>query len=116
MASIDKFEDHCWKDIVDQDIIEILIANVKEFAGRLRTADKESEDKDGLVKDLGTQIDNLLNHLAEKEIRITALEKQWKELDDANEAKEKDIEDFEATDFIVEGYDPHPSIPMKMSV
>lgn len=28
----------------------------------------------------------------------------------------KDIEDFLYSDFVVEGYDPHPSIPMKMSV
>ena len=27
-----------------------------------------------------------------------------------------DIEDFVAADIVVEGYDPHPSIPMKMSV
>jgi thymidylate synthase len=28
----------------------------------------------------------------------------------------KDIEDFKYTDFLVEGYESHPSIPMKMSV
>ena len=28
----------------------------------------------------------------------------------------KDIEDFKYEDFIVEGYNPYPSIPMKMSV
>jgi thymidylate synthase len=28
----------------------------------------------------------------------------------------KDIEDFKYTDFIVEGYEFHPAIPMKMSV
>ncbi|EEB96669.1 hypothetical protein MPER_04156, partial [Moniliophthora perniciosa FA553] len=27
-----------------------------------------------------------------------------------------DIEDFVYSDFVVEGYDPYPSIPMKMSV
>jgi thymidylate synthase len=27
-----------------------------------------------------------------------------------------DIEDFVYTDFVVEGYNPHPTIPMKMSV
>ena len=28
----------------------------------------------------------------------------------------EDIEDFKYEDFVVEGYNPHPSIPMKMSV
>jgi thymidylate synthase len=28
----------------------------------------------------------------------------------------QDIEDFEAEDFVVEGYECHPAIPMKMSV
>ncbi len=30
--------------------------------------------------------------------------------------KVENIDDFVSEDFIVEGYDPHPSIPMKMSV
>jgi thymidylate synthase len=30
--------------------------------------------------------------------------------------KVADIDDFKSEDFVVEGYDPHPSIAMKMSV
>lgn len=78
-----------------QDIIEILIANLKEFADRLRSQDQELHEKGTLIADLGNQIQGLLDHLTEAEIRKTTLSEQWRNLDIDNEAKAREIEDLE---------------------
>ena len=79
----------------NQDILEILIANVKEFADRLRIQDQELHDKGVLVADLGNQISGLLNHLADAEIRKNKLDTQWRSLDEQNEDKVRTIEELE---------------------
>ncbi|KAK4547131.1 hypothetical protein LTR36_001352 [Oleoguttula mirabilis] len=78
-----------------QDIVEILIANVKEFADRLRSQDEELHEKGTLIADLSSQIQGLLDHLADAEIRKASLEQQWTELDQGNESKAREIEDLE---------------------
>lgn len=83
------------EDASTQDIIEILIANVKEFADRLRSQDEEIQEKDALIADLSRQIQGLLDHLADAEIRKSSLSQQWNELDQANESKAREIEDLE---------------------
>lgn len=82
-------------DVSNQEVAETLIANVKEFANRLRTADEELQGKDTLIIDFRDQVNGLLDHLAEKEIRITTLQEQWRELDESNETKEKEKEELE---------------------
>lgn len=79
----------------NQDLIQILIANVEEFSARLRLQDRELFDKDVVVADLAKQVQGLLNHLAEAEIRKQKLQERWSELDTANESKERDIEDLQ---------------------
>ena len=83
------------EDATNQEILEILIANVKEFATRLRTADKELMEKGTLTADLGKQVHGLLDHLAEKEMRVKQLEEQWTEMDTSIEGKDREIEGLE---------------------
>ncbi|KAK5136206.1 hypothetical protein LTR08_003813 [Meristemomyces frigidus] len=78
-----------------QDIIEILIANVEEFADRLRSQDAEVHEKTTLIADLGHQIQGLLDHLADAEIRKSNLHQRWQTLDQANESKARDMEELE---------------------
>ena len=82
-------------DAENQDLLEILIANLKEFAERLRTSDKELVEKGTLAADLGHQVDGLLDHLAEKEVRNKELEKQWMDLDKSNDSKTTAITELE---------------------
>ncbi|KAK5126693.1 hypothetical protein LTR85_009627 [Meristemomyces frigidus] len=83
------------EDASTQDLIEILIANVKEFADRLRLQEEELHEKGTLIADLSSQIQGLLDHLADAEIRKTNLEQQWTKLDQANESKAREMEDLE---------------------
>jgi chromosome segregation ATPase len=78
------------------EILEILMANVKEFADLLRIRDKENQEQVGLSIDLRIQIDKLLDHLATSEIRIQTLKQRWRELDEGSERKERELEDLEA--------------------
>ncbi|KAK3695892.1 hypothetical protein LTR37_018297 [Vermiconidia calcicola] len=66
-------------DATSQDLTEILIANVKEFADRLRTADKELVEKGTLNANLGHQVNGLLDHLAKTEVRNQQLEDEIEE-------------------------------------
>ena len=77
------------------DILEILIANVKEFADRLRLQDKDLNDHRTTITDLGHQIQGLLNHLADAKIKEDKLRIQWRELDTTNDAKARTIEELE---------------------
>lgn len=79
----------------NSEILEILIANVQEFAERLRGQDRELMEKSTLVSDLGNQVNTLLNRLADSEIHLTKLEQQWKELDQSNESKERELDEID---------------------
>lgn len=79
----------------NQDLIQILVSSVEDFSARLRVQDRELFDKEVVVTDLAKQVQGLLNHLAEAEIRKQKLQERWNELDAANESKERDIEDLQ---------------------
>ncbi|KAK0853385.1 hypothetical protein LTR03_002946 [Friedmanniomyces endolithicus] len=83
------------EDATSQDIIEILIANVKEFADRLRIQDKETYEKNALISDLTRQIEGLLEHLAEAEIKYKKLQEHWDQLDKTNDEQARQAEDLE---------------------
>ena len=82
-------------DADNQDVLEILSANVREFANRLRVADGELNEKSTLINNLGGQVDNLINRLAEKEVRHSTLLQQWQAMDRGNEEKAAKIVDLE---------------------
>ncbi|KAK5732939.1 hypothetical protein LTR17_010072 [Elasticomyces elasticus] len=75
------------EDATTQDIIETLIANVREFTNRLRLQDQDIREKNDMVTELGGEVDKLLDHLAAAKIRYESLEKRFTELD-----KERDQE------------------------
>jgi myosin protein heavy chain len=91
------------------DLIRILMANVKEFANRLRQQDKVIQDRTSIIDDLGRQINGLLDLLAsaktreEKlelelhllEERVHNLNKRFVDVDQANENKERENEDLQ---------------------
>jgi myosin protein heavy chain len=91
------------------DLIRILMANVKEFANRLRQQDKVIHDRTSIIDDLGRQINGLLDLLAsaktreEKlelelhllEERVHNLNKRFVDVDQANENKERENEDLQ---------------------
>lgn len=78
------------------EILDLLIANVKEFAEQLRVSDREKQEQVSLSIDLRIQVDKLIDHLAASEIRVQQLKQQWRELDEGSERKEREIEDLEA--------------------
>lgn len=78
-----------------QDAVAILIANVNEFTERLRLQEEDLVMKDTVIADLGNQVQGLLDHLTEAEIRKDDLEKQWRKLDEQNEQKAREIEYLE---------------------
>lgn len=57
------------ENMTNQDLLEILVANVREFADRLRIADRELVEKGTLCADLGNQVHALVDRLAEKEVQ-----------------------------------------------
>ncbi|KAK5715546.1 hypothetical protein LTR15_010191 [Elasticomyces elasticus] len=75
------------EDATTQDIIETLIANVREFTNRLRLQDQDIREKNDMVTELSGEVDKLLDHLAAAKIRYESLEKRFTELD-----KERDQE------------------------
>lgn len=80
----------------NEEILDLLIANVKEFAEQLRVSDREKQEQISLSIDLRIQVDKLIDHLAASEIRVQQLKQQWRELDEGSERKEREIEDLEA--------------------
>jgi myosin protein heavy chain len=78
------------------EILDLLMANVKEFADQLRIRDRENQEQIALNTDLRIQIDKLIDHLAASEIRIKILKQRWRELDEGSERKERELEDLEA--------------------
>lgn len=79
----------------NEDILEILIANVSEFADRLREQDEEIYEQNTLTASLRKQVNGLLDRLAEAELRKQELHERFSELDQTNDAKEREIEDLE---------------------
>ncbi|KAF1827661.1 uncharacterized protein K489DRAFT_427988 [Dissoconium aciculare CBS 342.82] len=91
------------------DLVRILMANVTEFANRLRQQDKVIQDRTSIIEDLGRQINGLLDLLAsaktreEKlefelhtlEERVHNLNKRFVDVDQANENKERENEDMQ---------------------
>ena len=61
------------------EILDLLMANVKEFADQLRIRDRENQEQIALNTDLRIQIDKLIDHLAASEIRIKILKTRWRE-------------------------------------
>lgn len=82
-------------DASTEDLIEILIANAKEFASRLRALELQDHEKSAVIVQLTAQSHGLIDHLAEAEIRRKQLEEQWNKLDKAGEQKERQIEELE---------------------
>ena len=85
-------QDFVSDDVSNRDVLEILTANGEDLAERLQIQDKELLNKNSLVADLGSQVHGLLDHLAEAEIRKQTLERRRHQLDENNEAKDRDIE------------------------
>ncbi|EME49632.1 hypothetical protein DOTSEDRAFT_118263 [Dothistroma septosporum NZE10] len=79
----------------NEDIIEILVANVSEFANRLRAQDEELYEQSTLTASLSRQVKGLLDRLAEAELRKQELHERFNELDQTNDSKEREIEDLE---------------------
>lgn len=82
-------------DATNEDLIDALARRLEEYASRVRDQDEELGQKHTLINELASQIDGLLDRLADADIRKSTLEKQWKELDEAGEAKERNIEELE---------------------
>lgn len=80
----------------NEEILDLLLANVKEFADQLRISDREKQEQISLSTDLRIQVDKLIDHLAASEIRVQQLKQQWRELDESSDRKEREIEDLEA--------------------
>lgn len=90
-------------------VVELLVANVREFAGRLRELDKTVQDRTNIINDEAQQIHYLIGVLATAqeterrlqmeisalEIRVQSLNKRFAEVDRENEAKGRDLEDME---------------------
>lgn len=90
----------------NQDLIQILVTSVEDFSARLRLQDRELFDKEVVITDLSKQVQGLLDHLAEAEIRKQTLQERWNELDAANESKDRDMEDLqEDVDAVVQERD-----------
>jgi chromosome segregation ATPase len=81
-------------DAENQDILEIVLANMKEFADRLRTAHKELFDKSTLSAKLGTQVNNLVDRLAAGQLRYEQLHEKWTLLDEANETQANELSEL----------------------
>ncbi|KAK4555017.1 hypothetical protein LTR86_007783 [Recurvomyces mirabilis] len=87
----DSLPDHA----TNQDIIEIMIANLHEQVDILRIKETEVTERDMLIADLSNQINGLLDHLAEKDIRLKTLDERWMQLDRDNEENGRTIEELE---------------------
>ncbi|KAK3072752.1 hypothetical protein LTR53_006245 [Teratosphaeriaceae sp. CCFEE 6253] len=83
------------EDASTQDVLEILIANTREFVTRLRSQDQDLFDKDGLITDLKAQVEGLLDHLAAAEIKYQKLHDTWNKLDQASDIKAREMEELE---------------------
>nr|POF15425.1 hypothetical protein CFP56_71921 [Quercus suber] len=83
------------EDASYQDVLEIVIANVHEFAKRLRTQSAEIEQKTELIADLSTQIQGLINRLADAKIRDAELDEVNRELDQDLDTRNITIVDLE---------------------
>nr|POE77363.1 hypothetical protein CFP56_09010 [Quercus suber] len=83
------------EDASYQDVLEIVIANVHEFAKRLRVQTAEIEQKTELIADLSSQIQGLINRLADAKIRDAELDQLNRELDLDLDAKNITIVDLE---------------------
>jgi len=83
------------EDATNEDLVEILIANVKEFADRLRIADKELVEKGTLNVDLGIQINNLIDRLAAREVRVQELKDNLDHLKESKDAQKEEILELE---------------------
>ena len=65
-------------DASNQDLLSSLRANVKEFADRLRNANKEAIENAGLTTDLANQVDHLLTRIADEKLKNVQLSKDSK--------------------------------------
>lgn len=97
--------DDSWSNV---DVVRLLMSDVKSFAGRLRQQDKVIQDRTGIIGDLKSQIEGLLDLLAASktqeerladelnvlELRTKSLSKTCSDLDRSNEGKERDNEDL----------------------
>ncbi|KAF2210929.1 hypothetical protein CERZMDRAFT_99100 [Cercospora zeae-maydis SCOH1-5] len=84
------------EDASNGDVLEILLADVQEFASRLRTQDKELFEKSNLATSLGTQVDRLLDHLAEAKIENERLLELQGELEQQKLGNEEENLDLKA--------------------
>ncbi|USW48250.1 hypothetical protein Slin15195_G015690 [Septoria linicola] len=84
------------EDASNGDVIEILLANVQEFAARLRTQDQELYDKSNLAANLGAQVQGLLDHLAEAKIENERLVSAHEELQQQKAQDHETALDLEA--------------------
>ncbi|KAF2483860.1 hypothetical protein BDY17DRAFT_294558 [Neohortaea acidophila] len=78
-----------------KDLVDHLVANVQEFAERLRTADGELGSKGELVNELGGQINGLLDRLANKEINELQMRDESAKLTMAVRSKDTIIADLQ---------------------
>ncbi|PPJ56132.1 hypothetical protein CBER1_02080 [Cercospora berteroae] len=84
------------EDASNGDLLEILLADVEEFAARLRTQDKELFEKSNLAASLGSQVDRLLDHLAEAKIETERLLQLQSELEQEKLGNEEENLDLKA--------------------
>lgn len=79
----------------NQDLLDILVTNIKQFANRLHLQDQELLEKSRLTTELGNQVRGLVDHLAEAEWDKSKLKERFEHLDKENDAKERDIKDLQ---------------------
>ncbi|KAK5163117.1 uncharacterized protein LTR77_010901 [Saxophila tyrrhenica] len=79
----------------NEDLVEILIANVKEFADRLRTADRELVEKGTLNADLGNQVTHLIDRLAGRDVKSQELQEQLMQLDESKQAMGEEMQELQ---------------------
>ncbi|KAI7086989.1 hypothetical protein KC356_g4538 [Hortaea werneckii] len=84
------------EDASTKDIVEILIANVREFAERLRIQDKEMHEKESVIVDLSKQIRALLDRLADAEITRDQLKEECETLRLDNNSLTDDAQTLES--------------------
>ena len=62
-------------DATNQDIVQVLVANVREFVNRLRVAGNEAQQNAALTTDLARQIDGILTTVADEKLKFGQLKK-----------------------------------------
>ena len=78
-----------------EEVIEILVANLKEFTTRLRQQQTDMYQRDILISDLSRQVNGLLEHLADAKLKYENLSERFTGLDEEQDKLRREMEDLE---------------------